>query len=60
MTGPTFQGGVQFDWSPDGASILANQWNTDETWLLDPAGGRPERLAWRATFEWVMWQRLAP
>lgn len=60
LTGPTFQGGVQFEWSPDGRSILANQWDTDETWLLDPTGGAGTKLAWRASFEWVEWQRLAP
>ncbi len=60
LTGPTFQGGVQFEWSPDGRSILANQWETDETWLLDPTGGAGTKLAWLASFEWVEWQRLAP
>ncbi len=60
LTGPTFQGGVQFEWSPDGHSILANQWDTDATWLLDPAGGEATPMTWRATFDSVEWQRLAP
>jgi Tol biopolymer transport system component len=60
LTGPTFQGGVQFDWAPDGHSLLANQWGTDEAWLLDPAGGPGTKSTWRAAFDWVEWQRLAP
>jgi Tol biopolymer transport system component len=58
-TGPPFSGGVQFEWSPDGTTILANQWETDEVWLLDPAGGAGTKTTWRATFDWVEWQRLA-
>jgi hypothetical protein len=60
LTGPTFKGGVQFDWSPDGRAILANQWETDEAWLLDPAGGPGTKSTWRAAFDSVEWQRLAP
>jgi dipeptidyl aminopeptidase/acylaminoacyl peptidase len=60
LTGPTFQGGVQFEWSPDGKTVLANQWGTDDTWTLDPAGGPGTRNSWRAAIDWVEWQRLAP
>jgi hypothetical protein len=60
LTGPVFTNGIQFDWSPDGTAILATAWDTDEPWLLDPAGGDGTRTTWAAAFpDWVEWQRLA-
>ncbi len=61
LTGPEFTGGVQFDWSPDGSAILAVQWETDEPWRLDPAGGPGQRMSWTiASPDSIEWQRLAP
>ena len=61
LTGPTFPNAIQYDWAPDGKSILATEWGTSEPWLLDPAGGPGRQPAWSASFpDWVEWQRLAP
>jgi len=61
LTGPAFTGGVEFDWSPDGRSLLANQWDSDVTWLLDPTGGPATQNSWKASFPGgVPWQRRAP
>jgi Tol biopolymer transport system component len=59
LTGPTFTPAAQFEWSPDGTTILANQWGSDVTWLLDPAGGEGTKTDLHATFDRVEWQRLA-
>jgi dipeptidyl aminopeptidase/acylaminoacyl peptidase len=60
LTGPTFSTGIQFDWSPDGVTILAAGWGSEEPWILDPAGGDGTRATWSAAFpDWVEWQRLA-
>jgi dipeptidyl aminopeptidase/acylaminoacyl peptidase len=60
LTGPIFTDALQFDWAPDGESILAVQWNTEAPWILDPAGGRGQQASWSvAVPDWVEWQRLA-
>ena len=58
--GPTFSDGMQFDWSPDGTTILVAEWNSDEPWILDPSGGPGKTATFHATFpDWVEWQRRA-
>lgn len=61
LTGPTFQDGIQFDWSPDGTEILAAGWTSDQPWIIDPAGGPGTKAAWAAAFpDWIEWQRRVP
>ena len=61
LTGPEFgTSGVQFEWAPDGNSIVAVQWGSDVPWLLDPAGGPGQRMSWTIPNpDWIDWQRLA-
>jgi len=64
LTGPAFpagNNGIQHGWAPDGTSIIAGRWGTDQPWLLDPAGGPGTPMQARfAVPDWVEWQRLAP
>jgi Tol biopolymer transport system component len=61
LTGPTFPSGIQHDWSPDGQTILAVAWQTDQPWIIDPAGGPAKKAGWTAELpDWIEWQRLAP
>jgi dipeptidyl aminopeptidase/acylaminoacyl peptidase len=60
-TGPAFIGGVQFEWSPDGRSIIAVQWDKTQPWLLDPAGGPGRAAGWSLpNIDWIDWQRVLP
>jgi Tol biopolymer transport system component len=59
VTGPSFFGFVDHDWSPDGSAILAVQWGHGAPWLIDPAGGPGIRTNWSSDNP-PAWQRLAP
>ena len=60
-TGPGFSplAGTEVEFSPDGSQLIAWYSDTNSTWLLDPAGGPPEKLSFDSS-GLASWQRLVP
>ena len=48
-----------FNFSPDGAVVLATYTADVSTWILDPGAGADQPVTWKGT-EFQSWQRLAP
>ena len=51
--------GPFFNFSPDGAVVLATYTADGSSWILDPGAGADQQVTWPGT-EFQSWQRLAP